>query len=882
MAKSAFGSYSSVPTTGGLGQGAAQVFAPQAIATDMTQFGKGLSTAAEGAAQLISDVKDKRAEIEELKKKADLQKGNYTLTQNLAEANNSKVGEIISGSSNKRGKVKINDLKNVKEELDNVVNNGYEIQALEKALTAEYQASLKQPNALVETVDENGKTVYKSYTKTLEDLLTNPPSPDLLTKFNSGALIVGANEDLMKRGGKIVNYDPNYNLDQTILEQRTKWNPGKTDKEIKAWDALTQEQRVTTASQYSTEELNRFKQSMLDNNELKRQRAERYAVENNLPKSEVDNIMNDETFNATWTEEVGKSVDASQRISTSGSTAPLSENASKSVNGGTEETTESNVGGTAIGTSQNSKGITETVYQSTGIINVEGYTPIYGFTWDPRQQDYVGVDQSGAINTTPQEFKSIELNYVQGLNKEEEQRYYADKNKVEKKAFTEIAWDKKVVNGSNSILMDTGKSEQGTLEGDSGTASGVANNQNRNIIDAQYKKLGIELTTETLDDIVNANTNGIKAVDLPDGTYEYVALGDNSEERVAALEDKYGKTNVRTYTPDGDKGTIASIITSTIRNDNPMAFLAEEGLGNSRDIAKLDAYLNKANRKLSSEERDAAARYMRDEGLGTKAAVDKVFMTDEQKAKLEGKPTTGTNPNPTVGESEIIKNKDGVITVNGSGIDYIKNVVAVNEGTDDFNRQNKIIEGLNKKELEDSEKRGGKDSMPPPKPLAESPYDVVLGHGKFGVPPEKPLSKMTLKEVIKFQDTLIANSRGELEGVDETKGSSAVGKYQIMKKNLTKWIERGEFKEDDLFNKETQDAMFDILLEDTEYSKWEKGEITDDEWRNKLAIMWASLPTTEGKSAHNQPVGKTPLSFEQVRGKGSQKATVKNPFPPAN
>ena len=644
MAKSAFGSYSSVPTTGGLGQGAAQVFAPQAIATDMTQFGKGLSTAAEGAAQLITDVKDKRAEIEELKKKADLQKGNYTLTQNLAEANNSKVDEIISGSYNKRGKVKIKDLKNVKEELDNIINNGNEIQAYESALTAEYQASLKQPNALVETVDENGKTVYKSYTKTLEDLLTNPPSPDLLTKFNSGALIVGANEDLMKRGGKIVNYDPNYNLDQTILEQRTKWNPGKTEEEIKAWDALTQEQRVTTASQYSTEELNRFKQSMLYNNELKRQRAERYAVENNLPKSEVDNIMNDETFNATWTEEVGKSVDASQRISTSGSTAPLSENVSKSGNGGIGETIEPNVGGIAIGTSQNPNGITETEYQSTGIINVEGYTPIYGYTWDPRQQDYVGVDQSGAINTTPQEFKSIELKYVQGLSEGDKKRYYASKNKFEKKPFTEMKWDKKVVDGSKRIIMDSKKSAKVAGEGDKGAASGVQNNKNRNTIAAEYRKLGIELGPEMLDDIVIANTNGIKAVKLPDGTYEYVSLGDNSDKRVAALEKEYGATNVRTYTPDVDSGTIASIITSVIRNDNPVSFLTKEGLGSSRDISKLDAYLKKANRKLSSEERNTAARYMAEEGLSTKSAVDKVFMTDEQKAKLEGKPTTGTNP----------------------------------------------------------------------------------------------------------------------------------------------------------------------------------------------------------------------------------------------
>ena len=329
---------------------------------------------------------------------------------------------------------------------------------------------------------------------------------------------------------------------------------------------------------------------------------------------------------------------------------------------------------------------------------------------------------------------------------------------------------------------------------------------------------------------------------------------------------------------------IAKILIGDIITDNPLPFVGKGDLGKLKDPEALDIYLKRNEINLPIEKRDIAISNIND-GMSIKEAVEASGGT----AKKDTNPTEPTvlipefdmAPNPNSPTSSITKGEDGVITVNGSGKEYIKDVVSVNEGTYDFNIQNEYIQKKNEKAVKEAEQKSEgnntEEILEAGLPLAESPYDVVLGHGKFALP-EKQLSKMTLKEVIEFQNTLINESRGELKGVSETQGSSAVGKYQIMQKNLKAWIKRGEFKEDDLFNKETQDAMFELLLEYTGYSKWEKNQITDDEFKNNLANIWASLPTTEGKSAHDQPVGKTPLSFEQIRGGGSPKATTKNPF----
>lgn len=898
MAKSAFGSYSSVPTTGGLGQGAAQVVAPQAIATDMTQFGKGLSTAATGAAQLISDVKDQRAEIEQkIKELEKLEKGEYDYTNGLTESVNSDLDALVDPNSeyrNKRGKVKINSIKDINKEIDDIIEKSNNIKQYESAWRGVYDSA--PDNDKFWNSQSNSWESTKDYAK---NKLLNPPSQEEIDALKSGDLGVIVRKQLFDFDNG-VKYDPNYNLEQKVQEQMKTYNPGTDEQSRKDYDLLTSEEKITTAKSFSGDELKNFKKSLESDIKLKRERAERYAVDNGMPKSEVDNIMNDETFNATWTEEVGKAVDANQRTSTSGSISPLAKSAAESGENGTGKAVIPMQIVTEIAQNSTKTGLNQIDAVAVAPFTIEGVGTIYRVGLD-KNGNKIGYDAGGNVIADKNTFKSIEQKMLQGKSKSEVDNYNESIGKLVK-GSTEIPYDQETINSVTGILKEN----------------------NPNIIADELKKSGIDVDKNFLKDIVVPSiTNGMIVGKDSEGNPVYLPIGykgKSNEEIIAMLTDPEGdyKADEKTVTtfekemtadnkvvtgvlaaiaPSVALGSslskyltgsgykvntedIAKILIGDIVTDNPLPFVGKEDLGKLKDPEALDIYLKRNEINLPIEKRDIAISNIND-GMSIKEAVEASGGT----AKKDTNPTEPTvlipefdmAPNPKPSTSSITKNEDGGITVNGSGKEYIKDVVSVNEGTYDFNIQNKYVDAKNAQEMANSKDKGGKDNMAAPLPKAESAYDVVLGHGKFGVP-EKQLSKMTLKEVIKFQEDLIANSRGELGGVDKTKGSSAVGKYQIMRDNLTNWIKRGEFKEDDLFNKETQDAMFDLLLEYTGYSKWEKNQITDDEFKNNLANIWASLPTTTGESAHKQRVGKTPLSFEQIRGGGSPKATTTNPF----
>jgi len=77
-------------------------------------------------------------------------------------------------------------------------------------------------------------------------------------------------------------------------------------------------------------------------------------------------------------------------------------------------------------------------------------------------------------------------------------------------------------------------------------------------------------------------------------------------------------------------------------------------------------------------------------------------------------------------------------------------------------------------------------SVPTGPVAANSPYNTVLGNGRFGTP-SRPITEMTLGEVYDFgRNTLIPNSRAAGIGRDSRGlvGSSAVGAYQITSSTL--------------------------------------------------------------------------------------------------
>jgi muramidase (phage lysozyme) len=133
----------------------------------------------------------------------------------------------------------------------------------------------------------------------------------------------------------------------------------------------------------------------------------------------------------------------------------------------------------------------------------------------------------------------------------------------------------------------------------------------------------------------------------------------------------------------------------------------------------------------------------------------------------------------------------------------------------------------------------------------KSGYDVTLGYGKFDPKDaNKPITEMTLDELDAFQTEMLKNPENKLN-------SSAVGKYQIVRTTLRELKEKLGLKGDEKFTPELQDKLASELLQRRGMGKFEKGEITQEQFQENLAKEWASIATKEGKSFYGQRVGTT-------------------------
>ena len=124
---------------------------------------------------------------------------------------------------------------------------------------------------------------------------------------------------------------------------------------------------------------------------------------------------------------------------------------------------------------------------------------------------------------------------------------------------------------------------------------------------------------------------------------------------------------------------------------------------------------------------------------------------------------------------------------------------------------------------------------------AEGQYDKLVG-GKQ----HSPLISMTVADVMKFQDNMISG-RGPT-GKHET---TAVGKYQIIKPTMEYLINTGAIKTGDIFNANTQDRAAMQLLKRRGMEQYQQGKISKDEFANRVAQEWASMPLASGKGAYD-------------------------------
>lgn len=137
--------------------------------------------------------------------------------------------------------------------------------------------------------------------------------------------------------------------------------------------------------------------------------------------------------------------------------------------------------------------------------------------------------------------------------------------------------------------------------------------------------------------------------------------------------------------------------------------------------------------------------------------------------------------------------------------------------------------------------------------LESEGYDDIVGLVSEASYPTKRLTRMTIQEVLDWQ-----------ESIDKKYGSEASGRYQIMEDTLrgynndtrkgrrdkgTSLFERAGLSGGDLFSPENQDKLATVLIEARGLTKYLNGEITREQFGNNLASEWASLPLVTGPNA---------------------------------
>lgn len=118
-------------------------------------------------------------------------------------------------------------------------------------------------------------------------------------------------------------------------------------------------------------------------------------------------------------------------------------------------------------------------------------------------------------------------------------------------------------------------------------------------------------------------------------------------------------------------------------------------------------------------------------------------------------------------------------------------------------------------------------------------YDTLFGYSerKYGAVP----TQMTLGEIIELQKRM-----------GRELGSSAIGKYQIIRSTLTDAIRAMGLPLDTVFDEKTQDRIAtEFLLARRGYNEYKSGRMSRDKFLENLAQEWASIPTASGLSFYH-------------------------------
>ena len=144
--------------------------------------------------------------------------------------------------------------------------------------------------------------------------------------------------------------------------------------------------------------------------------------------------------------------------------------------------------------------------------------------------------------------------------------------------------------------------------------------------------------------------------------------------------------------------------------------------------------------------------------------------------------------------------------------------------------------------------------------MSTNEYDMVYAYGQYAVP-DKNISEMTLSEVFEYQRKLINATKGKVPGTEL--GTSAVGKYQILKKSLfgsgtpekpmeDSWAEKLELTPDTVFTPEIQEKIARLALKETGYDAFAVGKKEEEDFHNSIANIWASITKVSGEDKYKQ------------------------------
>ncbi len=117
-------------------------------------------------------------------------------------------------------------------------------------------------------------------------------------------------------------------------------------------------------------------------------------------------------------------------------------------------------------------------------------------------------------------------------------------------------------------------------------------------------------------------------------------------------------------------------------------------------------------------------------------------------------------------------------------------------------------------------------------------YEIILGGKTI-----KGLTSATLNDVFQLQDAMRA------KGMEST----AVGRYQYIKSTLEGTAKQmGLDPSKAVFDEKTQDAIATHTLRSVGLDQWLAGTMDDGTFLNKVARIWAGIPTTSGKSFYDK------------------------------